>query len=142
MKSKETILGLDLGTVTCGVASSDELQWFAHPVKTIRHDGDIELLIQDLTEIIEKNNTSTIVLGLPKMLNGDIGERAQASIDFKETLIEVFHLPVVLIDERFTTASAQRSLISADVSRKKRKQVIDQLAAVNILQTYLDQNKR
>lgn len=139
--SKDKILGLDLGTVTCGVALSDELKWFAHPLKTIRFTGDHEELLPELQQIIDREHVSAIVLGLPKMLNGDIGERAQDAQQFKAECEAAFGLPVHLIDERFTTSAANRSLISANVSRKKRKQVVDQLAAVNILQTYLDSNK-
>lgn len=141
--SKDKLIGLDLGTVTCGVALSDELKWFAHPLKTIRFsENDVESLLPELKDILRDNNVTEIILGYPKMLNGDIGVRAQASEAFKLLLEDEFALPVKLIDERFTTAAANRSLISANVSRKKRKQVVDQLAAVNILQSYLDSLKR
>lgn len=132
-------LGLDLGSVTCGVAVSDGLGMYAHPFKTLSFAGDLMDLIIPLREIIEKEKISNIALGDPKMMNNDIGERAQISRDFKEILEKEFSLPVILIDERLTSLAANKQLISQDVSRKKRKKVIDQLAAVHILQTYLDQ---
>lgn len=132
-------LGLDLGSVTCGVAVSDGLGMYAHPFKTLSFAGDLMDLINPLREIIEKEKISNIALGDPKMMNNDIGERAQISRDFKEILEKEFSLPVILIDERLTSLAANKQLISQDVSRKKRKKVIDQLAAVHILQTYLDQ---
>lgn len=132
-------LGLDLGSVTCGVAVSDGLGMYAHPFKTLSFAGELMDLINPLREIIEKEKISNIALGDPKMMNNDIGERAQISRDFKEILEKEFSLPVILIDERLTSLAANKQLISQDVSRKKRKKVIDQLAAVHILQTYLDQ---
>ena len=132
-------LGLDLGSVTCGVAVSDGLGMYAHPFKTLSFAGELMDLINPLREIIEKEKISNIALGDPKMMNNDIGERAQISRDFKEILEKEFSLPVILIDERLTNLAANKQLISQDVSRKKRKKVIDQLAAVHILQTYLDQ---
>ena len=132
-------IGLDLGSITCGVAISDGLGMYAHPLTTLKFEGNLQDLIAPIKKIIEQEKISAIALGDPKMMNNDIGERAQISRDFKEMLEEAFALPVILIDERLTSLAANKQLISQDVSRKKRKQVIDQLAAVHILQTYLDQ---
>lgn len=135
------IMGLDLGSVTCGVSISDGLKMFAHPYETVRfEDEQSDMLETPLREIIEKENIEKIVLGLPKMMNNDIGPRAQLSIDFKEKLEAWFELPVILMDERLTSKQATRQLIQMDMSRKKRKKVIDQMAAVQILQSFLDQN--
>lgn len=135
------IIGLDLGSKTCGVSISDGLQMFAHPYETLYFEGDLETLKVPLKTIIETENITAIALGLPKMMNNDIGERAQISIEFKEKLTNWFQVEVALIDERLTSVSANRQLIDLDMSRKKRKKVIDQVAAVEILQTYLDQKK-
>lgn len=132
-------IGLDLGSKTCGVAISDGLGMYAHPLTTLKFDGNLDELIAPLTEIIKKEKIKAIALGDPKMMNNDIGERAQISREFKSILEEQFGLEVYLIDERLTSMAANKQLISQDVSRKKRKQVIDQLAAVHILQTFLDQ---
>ncbi len=134
------ILGLDLGSVTCGVSASDELGLLAHPVKTIRFkDDNIDFLLDELEELIKEHQVQEIVLGLPLLMNGDVGPRAQASLEFQSILEEVFDLKVIMMDERFSTRSSERQLIAMDISRKKRKKIIDQAAAVEILQRYLDQ---
>lgn len=139
----EKILGLDLGSRTCGIAMSDALGMLAHGVETYRfEENDYETAANHVKDIVEQNNIHTIVLGLPKHMNGDLGERAQISIDFKERLESMMDVSVVLIDERLTTVVAQNQLIFADVSRKKRKKVIDKMAAVQILQGYLDGQRR
>ena len=134
------ILGLDLGSKTCGIAMSDLLGMIAHGVETYRFkENDYHAACKYVAKIIKENDIETVVLGLPKHMNGDLGERAQISIMFKEMLEKkVAGLNVVLVDERLTTKVAQDRLIFADVSRKKRKQVIDKMAAVAILQGYLD----
>ena len=132
------ILGLDLGSRTCGVAVSDVMGMIARPVATIRFDeDDYENCLKQLETYLKEFQIKKIVLGLPKHMNGDVGIRGEISIAFKKRLEEM-GLEVVLRDEILTTVAANRILISADVSRKKRKQVIDQMAAVGILQNYLD----
>lgn len=132
------ILGLDLGSKTCGVCVSDELGMIARAVETVRFESDdYEDAFQKVAKHIEKFQVKTVVLGLPKHMNGDVGIRGEISIMFKEKL-ESLGVEVILWDERLTTVAASKILISADVSRKKRKQVIDQMAAVQILQSYLD----
>ena len=136
------VIGLDLGSVTCGVAMSDELGMLAHPVKTIRFkEHDIDPLLNELETLLESHQVKVVVLGLPLHMNGDVGERARASLEFKEILEEAFGVEVIMMDERFSTRSSERQLISMNVSRKKRKKIIDQAAAVEILQRYLDSKK-
>ncbi|NLC41955.1 MAG: Holliday junction resolvase RuvX [Erysipelothrix sp.] len=136
------VIGLDLGSVTCGVAVSDELGFLAHPVKTIRFkEHDIDPLLNELETLLESHQVKVVVLGLPLHMNGDVGERARASLEFKEILEEAFGVEVIMMDERFSTRSSERQLISMNVSRKKRKKIIDQAAAVEILQRYLDSKK-
>lgn len=132
------ILGLDLGSKTLGISVSDALGMIARPVETIRFESDdYDSAYEQLQKYIKEFQITTIVLGLPKHMNGDVGIRGNISVQFKEKL-EAQGLYVVLWDERLTTVAAQKILISADVSRKKRKKIIDQMAAVQILQSYLD----
>lgn len=133
------ILGLDVGEKTIGVAVSDALKMTAQGLETLRWDeADYESAIPLLEKIIRQYEVSKIVVGLPKNMNGTIGERAEASQNFATFLEQHFSLPVVLWDERLTTIAAERILLEADVSRKKRKKVIDKMAAAMILQGYLD----
>ncbi|EDP11410.1 Holliday junction resolvase RuvX [Amedibacillus dolichus] len=132
------VLGLDLGSRTLGVSVSDALGMIAQPVTTIRfEEEDYDSAFGQVQTYIKEYQIKTVVLGLPKHMNGDVGIRGDISIMFKERL-ETLGVTVVLWDERLTTVAAQRILIAADVSRKKRKKVIDQMAAVQILQGYLD----
>jgi putative holliday junction resolvase len=134
------ILGLDVGSKTIGVAVSDELGWTAQGITTIKWDEEnIESADIPLKEIIEEHKIEKVVVGLPKNMNGTIGERGEASQRYAEHIEKVHNLPTVLWDERLTTIAAERVLLEADVSRKKRKKVIDKMAAMMILQGYLDQ---
>lgn len=134
------ILGLDLGSKTLGVAVSDPLGMFARAVTTIRFESDdYASALEQLKPLLKEYSCKEVVLGLPKHMNGDVGIRGQISIDFKEQL-ELEGVKVTLWDERLTTVSATKMLISADVSRKKRKQVVDQIAAVHILQGFMDRH--
>ena len=131
-------LGLDLGTRTLGIAISDKTNFIASPLKTIRWDGeDYNLLFVELDNIIEVNSITDLVLGLPKNMNNTLGFASERSMKFKEALENRYSLPVTLIDERLSTVEAENYLISADMSRKKRKKVIDGVAASLILDTYL-----
>lgn len=133
-------MGLDVGSKTIGVAVSDELGWTAQGITTINWDeNDIESADSQLTEILNEHNIVKVVVGLPKNMNGTIGERGEACMKFAEHIEERFNLETVLWDERLTTMAAERVLLEADVSRKKRKKVIDKMAAMMILQGYLDQ---
>ncbi len=133
------IIGLDVGEKTIGVAISDAFGWTAQGITTLKwEEGNYEDAVQKLTPYIEEHEISKIVVGLPKNMNGTIGERGEASQTFAKYVGEQFGLEVELWDERLTTMQAERVLLDADMSRKKRKQVIDKMAAVMILQTYLD----
>jgi len=129
------IMGLDYGERTIGVAVSDELLWTAQGLKTIRRSKNE---FKELAEIIQEYAISEIVLGYPKNMNGTSGPRVELTEVFAASLKLEFSLPVVFWDERLSTVAAQRSLLEADLSRSKRKQVIDKMAAVFILQGYLD----
>ena len=138
----ERIMGLDLGSRTLGIAVSDPLGMIARTVETFRFaDDDYDAACARSVQLAKELGAVKFVLGLPKHMNGDVGIRGQISLDFKAKLEAACGLPVILQDERLTTAAAERILISADVSRKKRKAVIDQMAAVQILQSYLDQKR-
>ena len=132
-------MGLDVGSKTVGVAVSDELGWTAQGVETIKIDEATNNLgFKRLKQIIAEYQVEKIVVGLPKNMNGTIGPRGEASRDYAEKLKEKTKLPVVFWDERLSTVAAERTLLSADVSRAKRKKVIDKMAAVFILQGFLD----
>lgn len=137
----ERIIGLDLGSKTCGMSISDSSRFIARALTTIRFESDdYDDCFDQILELLEKEKVKEVVLGLPKHMNGDIGERGQLSIDFANEL-EKEGITCHLWDERLTTVSAERLLISGDVSRKKRKKIIDQMAAVEILQSYLDRQR-
>lgn len=131
------ILGLDYGDRRIGVALSDAFGWTAQGLEVIerRREGNE---IERITELVKKNEVSEIVVGLPKNMNGTVGPRGEICIEFAEKLRETLDLPVHLWDERLSTVSAERTLVEADVSRKKRKKVVDKMAASLILQNYLD----
>ena len=132
-------MGLDVGTKTVGVAISDAFGWTAQGIETIKiNEEKGEFGIARIAELVKQHNVTSFVVGYPKNMNNTIGPRGEASEAYKALLEENFALPVVLWDERLTTMAAERVLIDADVSRKKRKQVIDKMAAVMILQGYLD----
>ncbi|WP_326516610.1 Holliday junction resolvase RuvX [Ligilactobacillus murinus] len=134
------LMGLDVGSRTVGVAVSDELGWIAQGVEIVRINEDEEQFgIERIAELVLKYDIKGFVLGLPKNMNNTLGPRAEASKNYGKLLEERFALPVDFCDERLTTVEAERMLVEqADTSRKKRKQVIDKLAAGLILQNYLD----
>ena len=131
-------LGLDLGTKTLGLAISNGK--IASTLKTIRYE-DIDKLISELQSIVSEYKIDLLVLGLPKNMNNTIGPRAIETLEFKEKL-EKLNYKVVLQDERLSTVSAHNYMIKADMSRKKRKEKVDSLAATIILQTYLDKENK
>jgi len=135
------IMGLDYGDKTIGVAVSDEFGWTGQGVETIRR-GKPEQDMERLRQLVEQYGVTEIVVGLPKNMNNTIGPRGEICIAFSQTLQETLKLPVKLWDERLSTVSAQRALLAADVGRKKRKQVIDKMAAAIILQNYLDAHSK
>ncbi|WP_062104604.1 Holliday junction resolvase RuvX [Bacillus niameyensis] len=133
------IMGLDVGSKTVGVAISDEMGWTAQGIETIRINEDKNNFgFERIGQIIKDFKVEKIVVGYPKNMNNTIGPRGEASESYAEKLKELFSLPVQLWDERLTTMAAERVLLEADISRKKRKKVIDKMAAAMILQGYLD----
>lgn len=132
------ILGLDVGDRTIGIAVNDPLGLTAQAVTVIRRRDPAQDLAA-LAQLIQRYEASLLVVGLPKNMNGTIGPQGEKVLAFAATLREKFPaVPVVLWDERLTTAAAERALLSADVSRARRRRVIDKVAAVLILQGYLD----
>ncbi|MCM3237098.1 Holliday junction resolvase RuvX [Heyndrickxia oleronia] len=133
------IMGLDVGSKTVGVAVSDELGWTAQGIETISIDEEKgNFGFNRVAEIAEQYQVEKIVVGFPKNMNNTIGPRGEASKAYAEHLKEQLGVPVVMWDERLTTMAAERVLLEADVSRKKRKKVIDKMAASMILQGFLD----
>jgi putative Holliday junction resolvase len=143
MRDKELmrIMGFDVGSHTIGVAISDELGITAQGLKTIKRKS-MEEDLKEISTVIAQFNIEKIVVGLPVNMDGTIGKQAEMILQWIKTLKEKFSLPVETWDERLSTVEASRVLLAADLSRKKRKKVIDKLAAVLILQGYLDQNRK
>lgn len=137
------IMGLDLGSRTCGIAMSDPLEIIASGIETYRFpDNAYKRCAKYVRFLARENDVHKIVLGLPKHMNGDLGERAQITIAFKEMLENMMDdVEIILEDERLSTVVAENNLLMADLSRKKRKAVIDKMAAVTILQGYLDRSR-
>ena len=131
------IMSLDVGSRTIGIACSDALLMTAQGIETIRRTS-LEKDFNRLQELIAEYEVHELVVGMPKNMNGTKGERPEKTEEFVEKMKEVIDLPVSYWDERLSTVMAERQLIAADVSRKKRKSVIDKMAAVVILQGYLD----
>lgn len=131
------IMSLDVGSRTIGIACSDALLMTAQGIETIRRTS-LEKDFNRLQELIAEYEVHELVVGMPKNMNGTKGERAEKTEEFVEKMKEVIDLSVSYWDERLSTVMAERQLIAADVSRKKRKSVIDKMAAVVILQGYLD----
>lgn len=135
------ILGLDVGDKRIGVSISDEMGWTAQGLEVITRQGDEAQDLERITALMKEYNVEKVIVGLPKNMNGTIGPRGELCKAFALHLEEVSGVPIQMWDERLTTMAAERTLIEADISRKKRKQVVDKLAAVMILQGYLDSQK-
>lgn len=140
MMKMNRVLGLDFGSKTTGVAVSDGLLLTAQGVETIvrKDENKLRQTCARIEEIIAEYEVGTIVLGYPKNLNNTEGERVEKTLAFKEMLERRTSLPVILWDERLTTVAAEQILIESKVRRENRKSVIDKIAAVLILQGYLD----
>lgn len=138
------ILGLYVGTKTVGVAVSDPFGWTAQGLEIIQIDeAKEEFGLTRLGKIITEYEVEKVVIGLPKNMDGTLGERAEASQKYGELVVDKFDLPVEYEDERLTTAQANRMMIEeGDVSRRKRRKVIDKIAAMMILQNYLDREAK
>lgn len=135
-------IGLDLGTKTLGIATSDLTGTIASSLTTLRfEENNPSMILSDLKKIIDDYKAEVLVLGLPKNMNNSLGDAAQRSLDFKKILEDEFNIKVELQDERLSSVTANNILISADISRNKRKKKVDQLAATIILQNYLDIRK-
>ncbi len=136
-------MGLDLGTKTVGVAISDALQLTAQGIETITRNKENQLrqTLARIEQLILEYEVTEIVLGLPKHMNNDMGDRAEFSLEFKDKLERRTGLPVALWDERLTTVSADRVMMESGVRREDRKQFVDKIAATIILQGYLDRKK-
>lgn len=132
-------LGLDLGSKTLGMSISDTTGIIASNLGTLYfNDEDYDSLLIPLKKVIDENNVEKIVLGLPKNMDNSIGPRALITLEFKEKLETNLKIEVIMEDERLTSVISNNVLISADISRKKRKKKVDGMAAVLILQSYLD----
>lgn len=131
------VMGLDYGDRRIGVAVSDELRWTAQGLTVVekRRDGGE---LDKLAEIAKEHEVSEVVVGLPKNMNGTIGPRGEICQDFAMQVKQKLGIPVHLWDERLTTVAAERTLAEAEIGLKKRKQVVDKMAATLILQNYLD----
>jgi len=135
-------MGLDLGTKTLGISLSDVTKTLASPYKTITFaEGDYSSALNSLEEIIFLEKVEKIILGLPKNMNGSLGFRAEETLEFKKMMEEKFDIPIITFDERLTTREANNYMLEADMSRKKRKEKKDFLAANIILQAYLNKEE-
>ena len=136
----ERIIGLDFGSKTTGVAVSDPFRWTAQGVEIIRRKEENKLrkTLARIEELVKEYGASRIVLGLPKNMNNSLGDRAEKSLAFKEMLERRTGLPVVMWDERLTTVAADRTMMEAGIRREHRREYVDEIAAVFILQNYLD----
>jgi putative Holliday junction resolvase len=135
------MMGLDIGSHTIGVAMSDELEITAQGLKTLRRKS-LEEDFKEIDTIMRQFEIEKIVVGLPKNMDGTLGKQAEFILKWVKVLVAKIPVPVVTWDERLSTAAASKVLLEADLSRRKRKKVIDKLAAVLILQGYLDRSRR
>ena len=135
-------LGLDLGTKTLGVSMSDKTGLIANTYGVIRfNENDYDSVLPKLKEIVKAEGVDKIVIGLPKHMNNDFGDKASIATEFGKKINDFLGIEVIMQDERRTTIEATNYMLEANVSRKKRKQKIDSLAANIILQTYLDRKR-
>lgn len=132
------IMGLDLGDKTIGVALSDPLGYTAQGLEVVRRHGSLKADLARLKEIARANEVSKVVIGFPRNMNGTVGPRGEMALAFGHEVEKTLGLPVETWDERLSTVAAEKMLVGADVRRKKRRQVIDKIAAALILQNYLD----
>lgn len=131
------ILGLDVGSKTIGVAISDPLGWTAQGITTIRRTNK-EKDIEEIKNLCNTYGVETIVVGLPKNMNGSIGEAGERVLALSELIGESTNIKIEMWDERLTTVAAHKAMLESDMSRGKRKKIVDKIAATYILQGYLD----
>jgi putative holliday junction resolvase len=132
------ILGIDYGDSRIGVAVSDPFGWTAQGIDTIHLKGNLDNAILKIDEIVKKYNVEEIVVGFPKNMNGTIGPRGEKTIEFIEILKKTVNLKIEKWDERLTTVAANRAMHEMGVKTSKKKGIVDQIAAVYILQSFLD----
>jgi putative Holliday junction resolvase len=132
------ILGLDLGDKKIGLALSDPMGWTAQGLEVIKSKGSIDADIAKIKEFVERYEVEKVIVGLPLNMDGSSGPRAEKARAFAERMGKRLNVAVEMTDERLTTVAAEKLLIEADMSRSKRRKVIDKMAAVLILQSYLD----
>ena len=131
-------LGLDLGTKTLGVAITDKTKTIASVLKVIHFKSeDYDTALKEVVEIVQSYNIEKIALGLPKNMNNSYGFASERSLKFKDKLEKLVNIPIILIDERLSTVEAENILLNADMSREKRKKIIDGVAAEIILETLI-----
>ena len=130
-------LGLDLGSRTLGVAVSDKTGLIATTYRTYRHNEEYDKLLDIVKELVDELEIEAIVLGFPKNMNNTIGPKGELSLEFKSRLENILSIPVYLEDERLTTVSAHRILSENNVRGQKRKNVVDAVSAVMILESYM-----
>lgn len=136
------VMALDLGTKTVGVALSDPSGFLASPLTTLRFvSDDYDHALDQVEALLKEHPVNAVILGFPKNMDGTVGMSGQRSLFFKEEMEKFTDIPVILWDERLTTVAAHKILIAQDVKRKGRKEVVDQLAAVQMLQEYLDSQR-
>ncbi|MBM7584781.1 putative Holliday junction resolvase [Bacillus pakistanensis] len=136
------IMGLDVGSKTVGVAVSDALGWTAQGVETISiSEQEGKFRLDRIEELAKEHEVDKVIVGFPKNMNNTVGPRGEASQKYAKLIEDKLGIKTILWDERLSTMAAERILLEADVSRKKRKKVIDKMAAVMILQGYLDSQK-
>ena len=138
----DRILGIDYGDSRTGIAVSDALGWTAQGLETIVYKGNMNILLNRIGEIIKEYNIKKIVIGFPRNLNGTIGPRAEKTEEFIKILMDKFKLNVIKWDEWLSTVSAHRDMNDMGVKNKKKKNLVDTIAAVHILQNYLDANNK
>jgi len=134
----ERILGIDYGDSRTGIAVSDLMGWTAQGVETISYKGDYKMLLNRIGELILQYDVKRIVIGYPRNLNGSVGPRATKTEEFIEILMDKFQLPVIKWDEWLSTVSAHRDMNEMGVKNRKKRGLVDTIAAVHILQNYLD----
>lgn len=134
------IMGLDFGSVTCGVAISDELHITAQGIEVItrKHENKVRQTLARIEELVKEYEVDRIVLGYPKNMNNTVGDRAEKSEEFKKKLENRLGIEVILWDERLTTVSAHQVMIEGNMRREERAKIVDKVAAVFILQGYLE----
>ncbi len=137
------IIGLDLGNASCGVAMSDISEYLASGVETVKFkDKNFNIPLDYIVNIVDNNKVGEIVLGLPRNMDGSIGEQGKICLKFKEMLEKRVNIPIIMLDERLTTRQALNTMNMANMSRKTKKVSIDTMAAVLILQDYLDKKRK